>query len=289
MTGQHASLSPSGAKDWANPERCILPYAIQSDRPDHGSEAAHMGTALHYILELAAKDYKVRARVEQRDWPRNTRVNYMGGDEFRVSVGAPNPDDIVWSVPINRKEMREALAVSLAAHDRLIALHAECSGVNVAYEARVYPLPGADDIMHGTADLIISCTQCRELVVGDYKAGLWPVDAKGNPQLMTYALGALRAVPWVPTRVYLAIIAPRMGRADVLDVAEMTLHDRGAHREALQEAVLYWREVVRSTRGDTTRERIDSVQWAALPVPDQCQWCRLRPDCNHSAGLRRFI
>lgn len=67
----------------------------------------------------------------------------------------------------------------------------------------------------GTADAVVYSAKSRRLEVIDLKHGMGVVDVKGNPQLRTYALGALLANPGLAVdQVTVTIVQPRAPHRD---------------------------------------------------------------------------
>ena len=280
----HAKLAPSGASEWITKNKCMIPYVVAPDVHPPKGPAAHFGTAMHHALEIACEDSEWRRRIEQGDL-RRQRVSLVRG---HLKITDHKVPDAVWHQSLYVRAMRDSLLTSLAAHDKLCSLHAECE-VDVLYERRVYPLAGADDVLYGTSDITIICHTCRELIIADYKSGVHPVIAKGNKQLLTYLSGALRLVPWTPDSMYLAIIAPRMIGRPVLDVESVSQDDIAEHRDSMQSAVTRWAALTQAaSRGETPAKQIALIGGHAVPSIDQCRWCALVRDCGWSIYMRAF-
>ena len=166
----HATLGASSAERWM-----ACPGSIRASEglPDHTSEYAREGTVAHTLAEFCLGDGS-----DPRDW-----------------IGhAPDPDHPHIQVD---KGMADAASVYV----ELLRFITDVSS-QVAFEVRVslddyfaVENPQASESlppMFGTADAVAVSADGRTLHVVDYKHGQGiPVEAKDNPQLRYYALGAL--------------------------------------------------------------------------------------------------
>lgn len=145
----------------------------------------------------------------------------------------------------------------------------------------------------GTADAALYWSEERLLEVDDLKNGMGVVDAVGNPQLRTYALGALLANPGLPVeRVRVTIVQPRAAlrgeyiRSDefhVADLMDWTADLLDAMRRSKQAM-----DEFAAVTGELTREA-----WAEKWLrPGKCKFCHaegwcpaLRKKAQDIAGL----
>lgn len=167
---QHARLSPSGAKRWMTCPGSIQ-LAEKLGIKDKTSKYAAEGTVAHEVHELClvkkqqAKEYL--GRTIEAD-----------GMKFKVN-----------------QNMVDAVQLSLDyIHERIEMAEIMGQRVEVQVEVRAsleyLGIPGLDG---GTSDVILLFWEGDQLVeveVFDYKHGAGvPVDAKDNPQAMSYGLG----------------------------------------------------------------------------------------------------
>jgi hypothetical protein len=130
-------------------------------------------------------------------------------------------------------------------------------------EVRVNPglRIGRDDYW-GTADVVGADAKRRILMVGDLKTGRGRVDVRHNTQLLSYGLGSLELLDFVPDRVVFAIFQPPLwGSKPAL--WETNLH------------VLKEFETLVSMRAhETDRHNVEPA-----PNSDACQWCPAKSVC----------
>ena len=129
---------------------------------------------------------------------------------------------------------------------------------------------GRDDI-NGTADCIIYDKDAGTLEIIDYKDGMVPVAVEGNPQLMIYALGAIRAtlvegeeIPYKNIRI--TVIQPKLvlKGMDAVSYHEITIESLMAFKDEL---VRYASET-------------DDPDAPLVPGEAQCKWCDHKGACT---------
>lgn len=187
MPGTHARLSASSAARWIN---CPPSAKLAEQFPDTASKYAAAGTVAHAIAELKARKYFLE--------PMGTRAFNNRMRNFKS-----NPD--------YDPGMDHATDVYLDELKRIAMQYDEAPFV--ALEVRV-------DYSHiapegfGTADCVMIAGEDMHIV--DYKNGSGVVvEAEGNPQLMLYAIGALKV--YAPIfgdtihKVFLHIVQPNAG------------------------------------------------------------------------------
>lgn len=165
----HAKLSPSSAKRWIN---CPASVFLSRDVPNKTSEYAEAGRLAHSIAELKAR--KRFMALSKRSY--NSQMRKLQEDPHYTAEMDGYTDLYV--------ETLEQHAMSFSAPP-FIALETSVPIGLFTGENKAYGTPAT-----GTAD----CIQIAEdtLWVTDYKNGAGvPVSAEENPQMMTYALGAL--------------------------------------------------------------------------------------------------
>jgi hypothetical protein len=130
-------------------------------------------------------------------------------------------------------------------------------------EVRVNPgrRMGRDDYW-GTADVVGADAQQRILMVGDLKTGRGKVDVRNNTQLLSYGLGSLELINFIPERVIFAIFQPPVWGAKpaIWESNLQALLDFESH--ALVQA-----------------EKTDQLGVQPTPNAEACQWCPAKTVC----------
>lgn len=179
----HALLSASGAHRWLH---CTPSARLEAMLPDTESEAAKRGTLAHEIAEL--KLQKIFSGLTTRKY--NAELKKFRAHELYEPIMDDHTDayvDYIQSI-----------------------VHSFPSTPFVAIERRV-DLTDYVPESFGTSDCIIIGD--GKLHVVDYKNGQGvPVPAENNPQMMLYALGALKAFSLLfpIEEVHLAIVQPKV-------------------------------------------------------------------------------
>lgn len=193
--GNHARLAPSAAHRWIP---CPGSIRLCKDISDTTSEAAREGTAAHTLAELCFRE------------ERNAE-NYVG-ETIGVAGGPPIEVD---------------MAMADAVNDYVAVVDLYSEGGERYVEQKV-------DFSHyisvpnqtGTADVVV--VKPPDITVIDLKYGKGVlVNAKNNPQLMLYALGALLDHSLLNTfeTVTIVIAQPQLNHIDewTLTVAELEM------------------------------------------------------------------
>ena len=160
---QHALLSPSSAHRWLN---CPLAPRLEAQLPEQTSDYAREGTTAHSVCEIAAKKHfkKVKAAEYTRKI-KKLKTDPLWNDEM-LHTAETYVDHLAERAMSFEKEPYVAFEVKVDISDYVPEAFGRC-----------------DCAMFGDDTLIIT----------DYKHGKGvPVSAKNNPQLMLYALGALK-------------------------------------------------------------------------------------------------
>lgn len=236
MIRPHATLSPSAAERWIQCPGSVLATQGLKEEP---SVYAAEGTQAHDMAEIAAShvlglDEKSHT-TRLGDWFANWDESWGGDDE--------------------QKEMlRHA-----DAYAKLLADHADHLDMPTIYLERTLNtgIPGC----WGTADCVMVSPE--RFVIADYKYGRGFVAAKGNPQLMLYALGALHTFGDVadPKLVTLLIFQPRIDNVS-------------AHTMQTSE-LLQWRDTI-----VPVAEQALEPGAPFNPSVTACRWCPLSGRCN---------
>ncbi len=118
--------------------------------------------------------------------------------------------------------------------------------------------------LYGTADAIFYWYGSKKLRVVDYKHGAGvPVEAKENPQLMYYGLGAMHALNLPVSQIELVIVQPRCHHVDG------PIRSWTTGPERLLDFVADLIDDAKATEDPN----------AALNPGDHCRWCPAKPTC----------
>jgi hypothetical protein len=131
----------------------------------------------------------------------------------------------------------------------------------------------------GTGDAVLHFSLDKVLEVVDLKAGMGVVDAKGNPQLRTYALGAMLANPGLDvTQIKVTIIQPRAPHRDgpsetfhVADLVEWTADLLAAMKRSKQAM-----DEHAAAGGNTVLLDEWNTKWLK---PGKCTFCPVEGSC----------
>ena len=187
--GEHAKFSPSAASRWTN---CLgsIPAENAEVLKDKSSIYADEGTAAHYILSEFLDKKKIPEVGDIIEFP-----------EHHIVVD--------WEMLRHAKEVKQYLN-QLAIDNN--------TRVPYVTETRVYPYAGYEDVIYGTADILVGPYKGAlgtTIDVVDYKyGGGVVVEATDNLQLMLYALGVLEETTKRIDNIVLTIIQPRAPHRD---------------------------------------------------------------------------
>lgn len=246
----HATWSASAtARNWNCPGALTL--AAKVEKLDRESEAAAWGTACHQISEKC-----LRSGFDA--------AHYLGTKEKTKEHEIEVDDEMVETAQTYIDYVRNEIAPPGQGHPKgflKIEQKFSLASLNPPFDAG------------GTADAVIYLQEQQSLHVIDLKGGRGVVvEAKGNPQLRTYALGAILANPDVRVKsVKVTIVQPRAGHKDgrirseifhVADLIEWTadlLTVMSAAKGAMVEAQKHGAD----------------AQWAKayLKAGDHCKFC----------------
>lgn len=206
MPDKHAILSPSAAHRWLH---CTPAPRVEAEFPETTSEYAEEGRLAHSVCELAAK--KKFTVMNNRTY--NSRLKKLKAD--------PKWDDEMLSTAATYVEHLTEHAMRFE-HAPYVALEVQVDITDYAPEA------------FGTCDCIMIGGD--ELIITDYKHGKGvPVSAQDNPQMLLYALGALKLYRPIYgdmiRRVSTYIDQPRL---DSYDGASMTVEELLAWGESIK-------------------------------------------------------
>lgn len=247
MPDKHAILSPSAAHRWLH---CTPAPRVEAEFPETTSEYAEEGRLAHSVCELAAK--KKFTVMNNRTY--NSRLKKLKAD--------PKWDDEMLSTAATYVEHLTEHAMRFE-HAPYVALEVQVDITDYAPEA------------FGTCDCVMIGGD--ELIITDYKHGKGvPVSAQDNPQMLLYALGALKLYRPIYgdmiRRVSTYIDQPRLGS---YDGASMTV-----------EELLAWGESIKpkAAAAFTGTGEFAPGEW--------CRFCRAKAKCraraNQNTALEDF-
>lgn len=247
MPDKHALLSPSAAHRWLH---CTPAPRVEAEFPETTSEYAEEGRLAHSVCELAAK--KKFTVMNNRTY--NSRLKKLKAD--------PKWDDEMLSTAATYVEHLTEHAMRFE-HAPYVALEVQVDITDYAPEA------------FGTCDCVMIGGD--ELIITDYKHGKGvPVSAQDNPQMLLYALGALKLYRPIYgdmiRRVSTYIDQPRLGS---YDGASMTV-----------EELLAWGESIKP------KAAAAFMGTGEFAPGEWCRFCRAKAKCraraNQNTALEDF-
>ena len=247
MPDKHAILSPSAAHRWLH---CTPAPRVEAEFPETTSEYAEEGRLAHSVCELAAK--KKFTVMNNRTY--NSRLKKLKAD--------PKWDDEMLSTAATYVEHLTEHAMRFE-HAPYVALEVQVDITDYAPEA------------FGTCDCVMIGGD--ELIITDYKHGKGvPVSAQDNPQMLLYALGALKLYRPIYgdmiRHVSTYIDQPRLGS---YDGASMTV-----------EELLAWGESIKP------KAAAAFMGTGEFAPGEWCRFCRAKAKCraraNQNTALEDF-
>ena len=225
----HATLSPSAAHRWLH---CPAAPLLEAREPDAGSVYAEEGSLAHRLCELKLRE----AAAEELKTARGEQLYAPEMEEHTDGYVA-----YVRSILAGCRERTRDARLMVEVRLDLSDYAPEC---------------------FGTADAVVVGDD--ELHVVDFKYGRGvAVDARENPQLRIYALGALEALAdeFAPRRVTMHIYQPRLCAVS---------QDRMAAAELRE-----WGRTVLSPGAEAALR-----PGAAQQAGDWCRFCKVRRKCR---------
>ena len=245
MSNDHALLSPSAASRWLN---CTPAPRLEAELPDSTSEYAAEGTLAHEVCELLArKKFTIMKPSAYNTALKKLKKNALWQDEMLTT------------------------ATTYVDHLTERAMEFEHTP-QIAFEVRVDLTDYAPEAF-GRCDCIMIGGE--ELIVTDYKHGKGvPVSAEGNPQMLLYALGALK--------LYRPIYGDVIKRVTVY-IDQPRLNSYDGHSVTVDE-LLAW--------GENTVKPKASLAFAGLgnfSPGDHCRFCRAKAQCRACANVHTAL
>lgn len=249
---KHSILAPSAASRWlACPPSALLAEQVGGDA---GSTYAAEGTLAHRLAELYLRDFLI-GRAWMAAHPKKDYDPGKANLEGLAALADAVHDPLYYRGMLDEVKVYANYVIGL--YDKAGA------GTRMEVEAEVPLFYKPDDC--GTIDSLI-CGGDRTLYVTDLKFGKGvKVDAKGNKQLLIYAISALDMLMAGDTareieRVVMTIVQPRLHHTSVWELAVADL--------------------------DIERDLIDVGARKALAgegkfkTGDHCRFCPVKPRCR---------
>lgn len=169
--GDHAKLSPSGAKRWM---ACPGSLAMEAPFPDTSSEFADEGTAAHFLAsECLEGVFDAKYYLGQLIWVSESGTGWGA---------APTGEDV--------RQFKADADMCREVQKYLDFVNAAASDGELHVEQRLPIFGGAIPDQFGTSDAVIVGDTWLHIIDLKYGRGV-QVDAEENEQGMLYALGAL--------------------------------------------------------------------------------------------------
>lgn len=262
---QHSLLSPSGAARWM---RCPGSLLAESCIPSKTSTHANEGTAAHHLAALTLNS-------------NHKQCDAFLGRVFHVTLDGWVSDDKVEGC--ESFEVTQDMVDYVQEYVDTILQYAGDKTLLVEQRVNYSDYTGVES-SYGTADAIILGE--NELQVHDLKYGRGVhVDAKDNPQLMIYALGALATYDHFDEveRVTLGIHMPRKSGTNDWSYNRQELEEFAAKlRPAAQRAYKLY-QLKESAEFDLAKAL--SKEGVLQPSTKACQWCDFKAQCPALGNL----
>jgi hypothetical protein len=230
-TDGHAKMSPSKAHRWL-----VCPGSMKVQARDPESEWATEGTRKHAVLAALLRGTPV-----------------VAGDTIPTECG---PYKVPLPVLEQCHEIKEFI-------DQFCTMHPEWTieaETKVEIGSHLWP-DFPKGLCAGTAD--VAAYSFTELLVLDAKFGFVEVEARGNPQLMLYALGLLAEVPFPIEHVTLCIAQPGWD-------GEVIFREHRTTAAELREWALSVAGIVQEVQSGSYRLQADD---------HACHYCPARTSC----------
>lgn len=247
MPGAHALLSPSAASRWM---ACTASARATEGIEENTSTAAEEGTAAHALAEI-----KLKRALKQI-----TKKKYEVELEVIKATGYYN-EEMEEHTDTYVNHVMEAFAEAKArTADAVIEIETRLDFSDCIPEG------------FGTGDVIIISDGQISIVDFKYGKGV-EVDAEDNPQMMIYALGAIRAFEdfYDLTHAHMQIIQPRLSNFSSMDRSVEYLHQ--------------WRDEALKPKA---AEAWDG-KGMFVPGEKQCRFCKINKTCKARADYHMAL
>lgn len=237
----HAILSPSAAHRWLN---CTPAPRLEATLPDNTSEYAIEGTVAHSVCEaLAKKKFKKIKAAEYNKVIKRLKKHERWDDEMLHTAET-------YVEHLSERAMQFA-------HEPYVAFEIKVDISDYVPES----FGRCDCVMLGGDTLVIR----------DYKHGKGvPVSAEENPQMMLYALGALKLYrPLFGDAIKTVDIGIDQPRIDSYEVWQCSVED-----------LLAWGESIKPTAQKAF------MGLGEYKAGDWCRFCRANGRCKAQAALQ---
>ena len=237
---QHALLSPSSAARWL---KCTKSAKLEEDFPDEDTIHTKTGTLAHAVAEL----YLTKQFTRMRKTTFDKKLAELKKD------------------PLFDEDMcRHAESY----RDYIKHLYEELSSdfKPIVEIERSIDLSSVVPESFGTCDCVLISEPHMEVI--DYKYGQGvAVEAKDNPQLLLYALGALLLFDPVYTieTIGTTIYQPRLGKVDRVEITAQDLR--------------YWAETIKPQA-----DLAFKGEGQYMPGEDTCRFCKAKSVCRARAA-----
>lgn len=241
----HALLSPSAASRWLN---CTPAPRLEAELPDSTSSYAAEGTLAHSVCELLAKKKFTIVKPSTHNAAlRNLKKDELWNDEMLATANTYVDHLAERSMEFQHKPY-------------------------MAFEVKVDITDYAPEAF-GTCDCVMIGGE--ELIITDYKHGKGvPVSAEDNPQMLLYALGALK--------LYRPIYGEAIKRVTCY-IDQPRLDSYSKHSMSVDE-LLAW--------GENTVKPKAALAFAGLgsyTPGEHCRFCRAKAQCRARAGAHTAL
>lgn len=239
MSGGHALLSPSSAHRWMN---CGPAARLEATLPEKTSEYAEEGTLAHSVCEITAKKkFKKVKAAEYNKVMKKLKADERWDDEM-LHTAETYIDHLAEKSMSFANEPYIAFEVKVDISDYVPEAFGRC-----------------DCIMFGGDTLVIT----------DYKHGKGvPVSAEQNPQMMLYALGALK--------LYRPLFGDALKNVEMfIDQPRISSYDGWG---ITVEDLLAWGESVKP------KAQMAFMGFGEYRAGDWCRFCRANGICKAQAN-----
>lgn len=241
----HALLSPSAASRWLN---CTPAPRLEAELPESTSEYAAEGTLAHSVCELLARKKFTIVKPSAH----NTALKKL-------------KKDALWD--------DEMLTTAATYVEHLLERYMSFPNKPyIVFEVKVDITDYVPEAF-GTCDCVMIGGE--ELIITDYKHGKGvPVSAENNPQMMLYALGALK--------LYRSIYGDTIKKVSMY-IDQPRLNSYGGHSMTVDE-LLAW--------GENEVKQKAALAFAGLGnfnPGDHCRFCRAKAQCRVRAGVHTAL